>query len=476
MEHVQSLDSLGDHYCSLGYNREYYLKLLKTVGHKYKQAGDILKSLRDVSTLSDAENTKFSEYGGFQASLLRDSASEWIWKVVRNLPASEKRSTQLFKVLEYDPSVVSLFFEGIEIFGINDLIDILIKDYRLTEMYVEYAKSHSKDDTRQSTLSKLKLYYYNQPRLVAKIDQVLQDDSVSTLIKRIWDELIVSDWTEDKELGQYCPIESVPFLIKQALTSESHDNASQKPDSDKAFLRLTNSRQMNDPMEGRVLMEYLGLQARQEGEFQQSSVYLSSATTALDSLPMWKQYAEDATGVILIYSQTFLKQVVNSQGKVKIARTCYVDPDTRDVIVSGIKSGDPALENIKKNLKQIRERVENAKKNKDDNSLQEITGQLRLINFLFKNSSYGYESEYRFVEDLEGEGDSDIFPDKSGSFILPFLYTFAKRTRADGPEDLELQYQKVILGPKAIDADYIGPYLKLANPNLKIVRSKISYR
>ena len=39
-----------------------------------------------------------------------------------------------------------------------------------------------------------------------------------------------------------------------------------------------------------------------------------------------------------------------------------------------------------------------------------------------------------------------------------------------------LKYSKVILGPKVTDADYIAPYLKLANPDIEIESSKIPYR
>ena len=39
-----------------------------------------------------------------------------------------------------------------------------------------------------------------------------------------------------------------------------------------------------------------------------------------------------------------------------------------------------------------------------------------------------------------------------------------------------LKYSKVILGPKVTDADYIAPYLKLANPDIEIENSKIPYR
>ncbi|EGU65452.1 hypothetical protein HMPREF9965_1209 [Streptococcus mitis bv. 2 str. SK95] len=39
-----------------------------------------------------------------------------------------------------------------------------------------------------------------------------------------------------------------------------------------------------------------------------------------------------------------------------------------------------------------------------------------------------------------------------------------------------MKYSKVILGPKVTDADYIAPYFKLANPDIEIESSKISYR
>ena len=37
-------------------------------------------------------------------------------------------------------------------------------------------------------------------------------------------------------------------------------------------------------------------------------------------------------------------------------------------------------------------------------------------------------------------------------------------------------YKKVILGPNCDDIDYIGPYIKLCNPIIDVVKTKNSYR
>lgn len=69
------------------------------------------------------------------------------------------------------------------------------------------------------------------------------------------------------------------------------------------------------------------------------------------------------------------------------------------------------------------------------------------------------------------------------SFNFPFLYTYLDEVDLDEVDldkaDLdkaELKYSKLILGPKAIDIDYVAPYIHYCDEDITIQRSSISYR
>lgn len=122
-------------------------------------------------------------------------------------------------------------------------------------------------------------------------------------------------------------------------------------------------------------------------------------------------------------------------------------------------------------------------------------------------SDYEYESEYRILinfddSEIEGRLNPELKTEDrieleelkvlSGGIGLSEneesgYDDFRKYIHLESREDgryglfvyinlLPLKYSKVILGPKVTDADYIAPYLKLANPDIEIENSKIPYR
>ena len=105
-------------------------------------------------------------------------------------------------------------------------------------------------------------------------------------------------------VGHYTSLETIKILIKK-----NKDEA--------AYLRLTNGRQMNDPLEGKLLIDYILDKNKNLGKNNNSKNwkptfwYLSSATTELDSLPMWKQYGEDAKGGMLVYNRKYLEDIMH---------------------------------------------------------------------------------------------------------------------------------------------------------------------
>ena len=287
--------------------------------------------------------------------------------------------------------------------------------------------------------------------------------------------------------GHYTKIDTLTnFLIKADWKNENNSET-QPP-----FLRLTNLKQLNDPMEGRVIYDYLGIDNTFFQQYQTSNVFISSLTIVSDSLPMWKEYADSSQGAFLEYDMSYLEHIV-AHKSIEFVKVHYLDlmSENKDETDVG-KSLD--------NLKQIFEKLKELEAEKE---LKSFAEKLKKISYLFKVKDYEYEMEYRILINLDDTAIQNIIKrDANDSSNEKYfkkeeigLEVFDKvnykdfrkyivlSSKDNGRYDLfvyinlaPLKYSKVILGPKVTDADYIAPYLKLANPEIEIESSKIPYR
>lgn len=312
----------------------------------------------------------------------------------------------------------------------------------------------------------------------------------NTLIDKIRSLLTINaqDLENSEEFGHYTKIETLTnHLIK---TIKSGDAS--KP----AYLRLTNSKQLNDPMEGRAIYDYLEIEDSSEC-YQNSNVFLSSMTTISDSLPMWKEYAEESRGAFLQYDKKYLQKIIEHEA-LEFVRIFYLN-NTREDDSDIVKK----LNELKKVIQELKSR--HTKESKL--IMTTIFKNLAKISYLFKVSDYEYESEFRILINFDDSEIERLLNPKhltddrikieeiislSGGIGLSEnkesgYDDFRKYIHLESKEDgryalfvyinlLPLKYSKVILGPKVTDADYIAPYLKLANPDIEIESSKIPYR
>ena len=304
------------------------------------------------------------------------------------------------------------------------------------------------------------------------------------------------DANELKEIGSfghYTKIDTLTnFLIKADWKNENNSET-QPP-----FLRLTNLKQLNDPMEGRVIYDYLGIDNTFFQQYQTSNVFISSLTIVSDSLPMWKEYADSCQGAFLEYDMSYLEHIVDHKS-IEFVKIHYLDLNLDRKEESDV---DKSLSI----LKQIFEKLQELKAEK---ALIDFSEKLKKISYLFKVKDYEYEMEYRILINLDDtsvktlienhnkslDKDKDLLKDKYLKKEEIGLEIFDKVNYNDfrkyivlSPKDngrydlfvyinlAPLKYSKVILGPKVTDADYIAPYLKLANPDIEIESSKIPYR
>ena len=325
---------------------------------------------------------------------------------------------------------------------------------------------------------------------IQDVHEDVLEEFANTLIDKIRFHLTIKtrDLENSEEYGHYTKIETLTnHLIKAIKSGDS---------SEPAYLRLTNSKQLNDPMEGRAIYDYLEIENSSDC-YQSSNVFLSSMTTISDSLPMWKEYAEESKGAFLQYDKKYLQQIIEHDS-LEFVRIFYLNStreDDSDIIQK--------LNDLKELIQELKTRHTEESRKVQSN----IFKNLAKISYLFKVSDYEYESEYRILinfddseiegrlnpklktedkielEELRGlSGDIGLSENEESGY-KDFRKYIHLESREDGRYALfvyinlaPLKYSKVILGPKVTDADYIAPYLKLANPDIETESSKIPYR
>ena len=329
----------------------------------------------------------------------------------------------------------------------------------------------------------------SDPESISAFDAEQLLEQADKIIYYIRSKLTV-DANELKEIGSfghYTKIDTLTnFLIKADWKNENNSEI-QPP-----FLRLTNLKQLNDPMEGRVIYDYLGIDNTFFKQYQTSNVFISSLTIVSDSLPMWKEYADSSQGAFLEYDLSYLEDIV-AHKSIEFVKVHYLDLmlESKDETDVGKYLDD---------LKQIFKKLQELKAEKE---LKSFAEKLKKISYLFKVKDYEYEMEYRILINLDDTAIQNIIKrDANDSSNEKYfkkeeigLEVFDKVNYKDfrkyivlSAKDngryalfvyinlLPLKYSKVILGPKVTDADYIAPYLKLANPDIEIESSKIPYR
>lgn len=302
------------------------------------------------------------------------------------------------------------------------------------------------------------------------------------------------DANELKEIGSFGHYTKIDTLTNYLIKADwKNDNKNENDSKVKSpFLRLTNLKQLNDPMEGRVVYDYLGIDNTFFKQYQTSNVFISSLTTVSDSLPMWKEYADSSQGAFLEYDLSYLEDIV-AHKSIEFVKVHYLD----------LMSENKDETDVGKFLEYLKQLFEKLQELKAEKELISFAEKLKKISYLFKVKDYEYEMEYRILINLDDTAIQNIIKrDANASSHEKYLkkeeigleifdkvnyHDFRKyivlSPKDNGRYDLfvyinlaPLKYSKVILGPKVTDADYIAPYLKLANPDIEIESSKIPYR
>ena len=398
-------------------------------------------------------------------------------ETINNYFTNNPQSNYVEKYLDF----VSRHFKDI----IKDSIDVVRK----------IAEENDSDIIRNQTIKLIEGYtddYLNEKsdselNLSLDADQLLEQ--ADKIIYYIRSKLTVDANELEKKgsFGHYTKIDTLTNYLIKADWKNDNDSKVKSP-----YLRLTNLKQLNDPMEGRVIYDYLGIDSTFFQQYQTSNVFISSLTTVSDSLPMWKEYADSSQGAFLEYDLSYLKAIV-AHKSIEFVKVHYLD----------LMSENKEETGVGKYLDELREIFKKLQERKAEKGLKDFAEKLKKISYLFKVKDYEYEMEYRILINLDDTAIQNIINrdanDSSNEKYFKkedigleifdkvnyndFRKYIVLSPKDNGRYDLfvyinlaPLKYSKVILGPKVTDADYIAPYLKLANPDIKIESSKIPYR
>ena len=504
---IDITDKLGKEYISIA--DSYLYDKLKEILIDDEAVIEFLSRLNEISTITD--NTKIERVENedwYKNSFIREEENRKIvdftkykndidikdnsYYVLKKLPEYfDKIKNNIAKLYDWALKYYLSIEEAKQVFDIiklnyNEKIKQMIKELSNEErkqasdfIKINYTKEI---EQMREFLKKFKDRYVEYSGFIKEIKMLLIIDPEDyIIIIDIRHALKVKkNELENLEIGHYTRLDTIKILIKK----KNNANETNENNEDKgAYLRLTNGRQMNDPLEGKILLDYILDNNNLDKDltlkkWDPTYWYISSATTETDSLPMWKQYGGDSEGGMLVYDKDYL-QLITKNEDVGIYRVCYMDVVKNEIkkIFSKsfekdeIKKLEDNINHLKNKIKELKENIESLegklKKTEKTEKLELYISMLSDIAFLFKKYDYAYENEYRIVVNRAYNEDK-IEEQVNPNYIFPFLYTYLK--------DTELKYSKLILGPKAIDIDYIAPYINYCDKDIEIERSSISYR
>lgn len=464
----------------------YYLNLVKNLGKT--KAKIVLENLNDLILKDSAyfmdknmgyhtivKDSILREFDGFNlsflkvANVLNDFAmTDKIFDIFKEINKKSEKYPNLNIIYEF----ISRALEYLKDAEISEQTNS-------KEFYKEYL-SALEYEFRDSLniFSKLNKFYKILPQ--ANDDLRAYEEAISYDIDRLVDLITIkpSDYEKLKDsenrlsIGHYTSLDILGFLIDEDVEGidEKYKNK----------LRLTNARMLNDPMEGKALFEYLNDNNEDYinlNNYGNNKIYLLSASSMADSLPMWKQYADDTKGVFLEFSKEFIKSIINDN-KIRLVRVFYIG-DMAKPYNEKTDEINGLLKKLKFDYEAYIEKIVKIYKKDSANKSEllrdfnnEIFLKLDKISYYFKKDSYAYEGEYRIVVDLDEDLNRNHYEEikyTNPNFPLPFLGTYLT--------DYNLEYQRLIFGPKAIDKDYLVPYIKYClGKDIETVNSKIKYR
>ncbi|MFS9016648.1 DUF2971 domain-containing protein [Streptococcus cristatus] len=446
----------NDDYFSLAQHLDFYQNVYDIFQNELDYS-DFLNKLRDLTITELSDSIKDNE--GVKRALLRNDGVT----NSKDILELEKKLNELDECLNVgNYPFTDYFFNSIvkhreELEKIeNNIVDSVratIYSYALLNNLVDKYKNKTFEDTD------FKVYKFLSSLLKSNIYPQLESDLDSCIDKNL--KCIINNVNCIREKLRF-DIDDYDNFIHYTSLKTLKNLVYTKEENTYPRLRLSNARQMNDPNEGYTFLNLIGIEKNElpETDYETSSFYFASMSQTgedknlEDSLPMWKQYGDDATGINLTYHSDYIKELIDDiNNGIGIYKVCY----------------DAKEDSLEKEIAEIKSAFGEIKKDDGDERQKYFSSALNLIDdirYLFKKTDYSYENEYRIIKSYEGK-ESEIFTSDSSNSVIPGLYVYI---------DKELKYSKIKLGPKCDDIDFVAPYIKYVDPNIEVTQSEISYR
>lgn len=421
------------------------------------------------------------------------------FSMLRNL----LRSSKIEETIIYEKIFDVLTSYPLRIVNIDELIDSLISDLDTEEEYSRkiYGLINflARKEKIRETLNQSKyrlLFDVNHKLTNFELTKILE---IWSLVQKIKEELIV-DNPAKLRFGHYTSGAVLQLFLKQKEEKDKkrkNIKTNLKKYSIVTKSRLNNVNYMNDPSEGKVLDQCLGLETiNQKLSLKPSPWFLMSLTTAIDQLTMWSQYGNQAKGVCLVLdsddfanvkytseikwltnsyslerlSDELKKSNIMSESKDYIYRIGYLTTqrDIDFVLKPEYNTclDDKEIEVINNSLLSLKEKVGAIDKVNQSTLFEKVDECLEEIRYLFKSADYSYESELRVLKYMPLEPDNQkIKIDDSGEFSKLYI-------ERDNP----IKISEVVFGPKFQSPEKVTPLLHLLDKNIKFRQSDISFR
>ena len=346
--------------------------------------------------------------------------------------------------------------------------------------------------------------------------------SIYQLVQKIKYQLGLKDSDKNQVLkfGHYTKGNTLQIMLDQ---EENEKKKSIFSVSGKT--RLYNANYMNDPEEGIVIEQILGLDRRDILE--PSSWFLMSFTNKTDDLAMWSQYGDDAKGVCLVLREDDFSRftsfndvswrkeaipLVETMNKIEstlsydlkgspnelnnikptiavkdegkrsksekkenaqkgnsdyLYRIAYVKNIGEDIELEQTELFDKSeIEDLAKMLNSLKKKLDSGSKVTEKNYQDAISECIEEIRYLFKSVDYKYENELRILRYANLDpSNKEIKIDKTSG--VGKLYVERKNS---------IQIGEVIFGPKFPNPEYVTPLLKLLDKEINYKKSTIKFR
>ena len=369
--------------------------------------------------------------------------------------------------------------------------------------------------------------YYKDDKDKNKLNQLID---IYRIVQEIKFKLGLKEDNKKLQFGHYTKGSILQIMLDQDTLDQDMLNQEENEKKKSTFsvsgkTRLYNANYMNDPEEGIVIEQILGLDRRDVLE--PSSWFLMSFTNKTDDLAMWSQYGDDAKGVCLVLREDDFSRftsfndvswrkeaipLVETMNKIEstlsydlkgspnelnnikptvavkdegkrsksekkenvqkgnsdyLYRIAYVKHIEENLKLERTELFEKSeIEELEKLLNSLKEKLDIGSKVTEENYQDAISECIEEIRYLFKSVDYKYENELRILRyaNLDPSNDKIKIDKTSG---IGKLYV-----ERENP----IQIEKVIFGPKFQNPEYVTPLLKLLDEEIKYEKSSIKFR